>query len=150
MGVSTPLYCNEICNKEIRTPDIFVTVMLNYLEVELGASPVATLGVPAIMRKDNIISNASMYEFMWLGKKKNGLLDGVASSHTDPLGNGTVLLLGLAENALGLERLVGRLEEAEERRMSNLIQTLAGGNFEKWLLDVKCLGYKCRQPVALA
>jgi hypothetical protein len=146
MGVSTPLYCNEICNKEIRTPDIFVTVMLNYLEVELGASPVATLGVPAIMRKDNRISNA----FMWLSKKKNGLLDGVASSHTDPLGNGAVLLLGLAENALGLERLVGRLEEAEERRMSNLIQTLAGGSFGKWLLDVKCLGFKCRQPVALA
>jgi len=56
--------------------------MLKRLDVELGASPVAALGVP---------------------------VDGVASSHTDPLGNGAVLLLGLAENALGLERLVGRL-----------------------------------------
>jgi len=59
--------------------------MLHRLDVELGASPVATLGVP---------------------------IDGVSSSHTDPLGNGTVLLLSLAENALGLERLIGRLNEA--------------------------------------
>lgn len=36
--------------------------------------------------------------------------DLVVSAETDPVGDGTVLLHLLAEDALGLERLVGRLE----------------------------------------
>lgn len=35
--------------------------------------------------------------------------DGVVGTQTEPLGNGAVLLLLLAENALDLERLVRRL-----------------------------------------
>ena len=52
------------------------------LDAELGAAPVATLGV---------------------------VTDGVTGAHADPLGDGAVLLLLLAQDLLGLEGLLGRL-----------------------------------------
>lgn len=61
---------------------MILVTLLKHLKVELSTSPVTALGVP---------------------------VDGVTGSHADPLRNGAVLLLGLAENTLGLERLVGRL-----------------------------------------
>lgn len=52
------------------------------LDAELGAAPVATLGV---------------------------VTDGVTGAHADPLGDGAVLLLLLPQDLLGLEGLLGRL-----------------------------------------
>lgn len=42
----------------------------------------------------------------WYGRSSP---DGVAGAHADPLGDGPVLLLLLAQNLLSLERLLGRL-----------------------------------------
>ena len=52
-------------------------------DVELGAAPVAALGIPA---------------------------DGVVGAQADPVGHRAVLLHLLAKNLLGLERLVRRLK----------------------------------------
>lgn len=54
----------------------------NQLDAELGAAPVTALGV---------------------------VPDGVTGAHADPLGNGAVLLLLLAQDLLGFEGLLGRL-----------------------------------------
>ena len=54
----------------------------NQLDAELGAAPVTALGV---------------------------VPDGVTGAHADPLGNGAVLLLLLAQDLLGLEGFLGRL-----------------------------------------
>ena len=55
---------------------------MHTLDAELGAAPVTTLGV---------------------------VTDGVTGAHADPLGDGAVLLLLLAQDLLGLEGLLGRL-----------------------------------------
>jgi len=60
------------------------TYVSTNLEVKLGASPVSSLGVVS---------------------------DGVVSSQTDPLGNGTVLLLSFGELQLLVKRFVGRLKK---------------------------------------
>jgi len=59
------------------------------LQVQLASAPVTALGV---------------------------ILDLVAVSHTDPLGDRSVLALCLGEHTLDLQRFVGGLERRQEKR----------------------------------